>query len=101
MAVLFLDLDRFKNINDGLGHPVGDELLKSIATRLQQRLRNEDTLARLGGDEFIVLIERIDDAQDATIVARDLLEALTQPFALSSEPGGVHRRQHRHQSLSG
>ncbi len=86
VAVLFLDLDRFKIINDSLGHLVGDELLKAIAMRLQQRLRDEDTLARLGGDEFIVLMEQIEDVQDATTVARDLLEALTQPFALSSEP---------------
>jgi len=86
IAVLFLDLDRFKNINDSLGHPVGDELLKSIATRLQQRLRDEDTLARLGGDEFIILIEQIGEPQDATIIARDLLEALTLPFSLSSKP---------------
>lgn len=84
VAVLFLDLDRFKVINDSLGHPVGDELLKAVASLLQQRLRNEDTLARLGGDEFIILIEQVEAAQDITIVARDLLEALKKPFVLPS-----------------
>ncbi|MBM4180099.1 MAG: EAL domain-containing protein [Betaproteobacteria bacterium] len=83
LAVLFLDLDRFKNVNDSLGHQVGDELLRAVTDRMGQRLRAEDTLARLGGDEFIALLERIHEPRDAAMVARSLLEALAEPFTLS------------------
>jgi diguanylate cyclase (GGDEF)-like protein/PAS domain S-box-containing protein len=83
LALLFLDLDRFKNVNDSLGHQIGDELLRAVTARLGERLRAEDTLARLGGDEFVVLLERIQEPRDAAIVARTLLEALAQPFVLS------------------
>ena len=83
VAILFLDLDRFKNVNDSLGHQVGDELLKAVTERLAHRLRAEDTLARLGGDEFVVLLERLDEPRDAAQVARAMLEALADPFKLS------------------
>ncbi len=83
LAVLFLDLDRFKNVNDSLGHQVGDELLRAVTDRMGERLRAEDTLARLGGDEFIALLERIHEPRDAAMVARSLLEALAEPFTLS------------------
>ncbi len=82
LAVLFLDLDRFKNVNDSLGHQTGDELLRAVAERLAQRLRAEDTLARLGGDEFVVLLEHLREPSDAAMVARSLLDALAEPFAL-------------------
>ncbi|HSN45182.1 MAG TPA: EAL domain-containing protein [Casimicrobiaceae bacterium] len=83
LALLFLDVDRFKNVNDSLGHPIGDELLLRIAQRLRARLRAEDTLARLGGDEFAVLMESIDGPEDAAALAQSILDNLAAPFALS------------------
>lgn len=82
-AVLFLDLDRFKNVNDGLGHAVGDQLLIAFAHRLQECVREQDTVARLGGDEFAILLEDIEGVGDATLVAHRIQEVLTRPFVLS------------------
>ncbi|MDX5370939.1 MAG: EAL domain-containing protein [Pseudomonadaceae bacterium] len=79
-AVLFLDLDRFKHINDSLGHPVGDQLLKAIAQRLREQLRDIDTVARLGGDEFIVLLPGLHQPRDAERVASKLLACFNAPF---------------------
>ncbi|MFQ5857718.1 MAG: EAL domain-containing protein [Anaerolineae bacterium] len=79
-AVLFLDLDRFKVVNDSLGHTVGDELLIAIAHRLRVCLRAADTVARLGGDEFAILLEDINDVSDATHVADLIGEAVMLPF---------------------
>ncbi|MCD5977626.1 EAL domain-containing protein [Pseudomonas sp. CDFA 611] len=79
-AVLFLDLDRFKHINDSLGHPVGDLLLKGIAQRLKETLRDIDTVARLGGDEFIILLPGLLHASDAETIAAKLLACFTAPF---------------------
>ena len=81
-ALLFIDLDHFKNVNDSLGHPVGDELLKEIARRLRTRLREADTLARLGGDEFVLLLENMQMPEDAAHVAQSLLELLQKPFSV-------------------
>jgi diguanylate cyclase (GGDEF)-like protein len=83
VALLFLDLDRFKNVNDSLGHGVGDQLLQAVATRLTACLRAEDTAARLGGDEFIIsLPELIDGAEPARVAARIVAE-LARPFDVS------------------
>lgn len=79
-AVLFLDLDRFKHINDSLGHPVGDLLLKGIAVRLREQLRDIDTVARLGGDEFIILLPGLQQPSDAEHIAQKLLNCFTAPF---------------------
>jgi len=81
-AVLFLDLDRFKVVNDGLGHLAGDQLLVAVAGRLKACMRSADTLARVGGDEFAVLAEDIKDAADATRVAKRLQKGLSAPFSL-------------------
>ena len=83
LAILFIDLDRFKNVNDTLGHHVGDELLQKVAGQLSARLREGDTLARLGGDEFIVLLERIDGEYGATQVAEKLMTMFEQPFTVA------------------
>jgi len=79
-AVLFLDLDRFKHINDSLGHPIGDLLLKDIAVRLKDQLRDVDTVARLGGDEFIILLPGLQQPSDAEHLANKLLACFTPPF---------------------
>ncbi len=79
-AVLFLDLDRFKHINDSLGHPVGDLLLKGIAQRLKENVRDIDTVARLGGDEFIILLPGLQTDRDAEAIATKLLNSFSAPF---------------------
>ena len=79
-AVLFLDLDRFKHINDSLGHPVGDLLLKGIAQRLKEQVRDIDTVARLGGDEFIILLPGLQQPSDADHIANKLLACFSAPF---------------------
>jgi diguanylate cyclase (GGDEF)-like protein/PAS domain S-box-containing protein len=83
LAVLFIDLDRFKNVNDTLGHHVGDALLKKVAMALTRRLRQGDTLARLGGDEFIVMLENIDGESGASHVAEKLMTMFEQPFVVA------------------
>ncbi|MCY0911763.1 bifunctional diguanylate cyclase/phosphodiesterase [Massilia antarctica] len=80
VAVLFIDLDYFKNINDSLGHHVGDQVLKMTAMRLQQCLRVGDSVARLGGDEFVLILPLLGDSGDAARVARKALDSLAQPF---------------------
>ncbi len=82
VAVLFLDLDRFKHINDTLGHEAGDQLLQGVATRLKACLRDSDTVARLGGDEFVVLLPEFDGTKHVATVARKILSAVAQPFVL-------------------
>lgn len=84
VGVLFIDLDNFKNINDALGHSVGDEVLVAVAKRLSARLRKQDTLGRLGGDEFVLVLESLTMPQDAAVVAQDILRALGAPIALAS-----------------
>lgn len=80
LAVLFIDLDKFKPVNDELGHAVGDLLLKEVAMRLQRGMRESDTVARLGGDEFVVLLTHIHDRHSAQVAAEKMLQALLQPF---------------------
>lgn len=81
-VLLFLDCDRFKVINDSLGHPIGDELLISLARHLQAFLKPADTLARLGGDEFAILITDIQSIEDAIDVAKTILDSFSQPFKI-------------------
>jgi diguanylate cyclase (GGDEF)-like protein/PAS domain S-box-containing protein len=81
-ALLMLDLDRFKDVNDSFGHLMGDALLREVAQRLTQRVRNADTVSRLGGDEFTVLLEHIESPDEAAHVAQSLIEVLSEPFHL-------------------
>ena len=85
LALLFLDVDRFKNINDTLGHTVGDHLLRLFATRLSDQVREGDTVARLGGDEFMILLEDYLVAEDAHIVANKVLNSLDQAFDVQGQ----------------
>ncbi|WP_427501557.1 putative bifunctional diguanylate cyclase/phosphodiesterase [Methylomonas sp. MED-D] len=83
-ALLMLDLDRFKDVNDSFGHLAGDELLQKVAERLTSRLRGVDTVTRLGGDEFALLLEDLSHPQDAALVATEIIEALSDPWRLSN-----------------
>lgn len=83
LAVLFIDIDRFKNVNDSLGHPAGDELLIEIASRLRGRIRGEDTLSRLGGDEFVILLDGVDRMEDVAGLAQEVIGMLNQAFHLA------------------
>lgn len=82
VVVMFLDLDRFKNVNDTLGHALGDELLVEAAKRLRNCIRVEDTVARLGGDEFLIILPSIQKTQNAELIARKVLRAMAAPFFL-------------------
>ena len=82
VAVLFLDLDGFKHINDSLGHPIGDKLLQSIANRLVECARDSDTVSRQGGDEFVVLLSEVEQAEDAAIAARRMLQTVAECYSI-------------------
>jgi diguanylate cyclase (GGDEF)-like protein len=82
LAVLFVDLDHFKPINDSLGHATGDALLKSVAKRLREALREVDTVSRHGGDEFVILLPEIEEASDAALVAEKVLAGLATPHLI-------------------
>ena len=82
VAVIFLDLDRFKFINDTLNHAIGDQLLQCFAKRLKSCVREGDTIARWGGDEFTVLLPRVGGIEDAAQIGQRILNALKQPFKL-------------------
>jgi diguanylate cyclase (GGDEF)-like protein/PAS domain S-box-containing protein len=82
VAILFMDLDRFKNINDTLGHEAGDALLRAVSARLKECVRSGDTVARLGGDEFIVLLPDIAHVDDVARIAQKILDIFTQPFGI-------------------
>jgi diguanylate cyclase (GGDEF)-like protein len=86
VALIYLDLDNFKHINDSLGHEVGDKLLQSVANRLQACVRHSDTVSRHGGDEFLVLLPEVDDVQGAVLTAEKLIAAMAEPHLI-----GDHR----------
>lgn len=85
ISVLFLDLDRFKQVNDTLGHSAGDRLLEMVALRLQSIVRKSDTVSRLGGDEFVIIVPDSDHAEDAAKVAHKIQTAMTSPFPLDGQ----------------
>jgi diguanylate cyclase (GGDEF)-like protein len=79
-ALMFVDLDRFKPVNDSFGHRIGDELLKSVARRLKNCIRKADTVARTGGDEFVIVLSDIGRAADAATISSKVLDELSRPF---------------------
>ena len=83
LAVIFIDLDNFKKVNDSEGHEAGDDLLKQVVKRIQSRLRRQDTLARLGGDEFIILLEHVKDIDSIAILSQEILVLLATPFKIN------------------
>jgi diguanylate cyclase (GGDEF)-like protein/PAS domain S-box-containing protein len=85
LAVMFVDLDQFKKINDSLGHSVGDKLLQSVAERLVNCVRRTDTVSRLGGDEFLVLLSQVEHEEDAAVSARKILRALAAPHTVDNK----------------
>ncbi len=89
LAVMFLDLDRFKQINDTLGHAVGDDLLKQMAERLTRCVRAGDTVARAGGDEFVIVLTEVSQPRDAARVAEKIIEACATPMMLAGQPLNV------------
>jgi len=89
IGLFFIDLDRFKQVNDSLGHEAGDELLVTVSKRLEKLIRKSDTVARLGGDEFVVLLESVGNVQDLGHIANDIIQALGQPITLSNQEVSV------------
>jgi diguanylate cyclase (GGDEF)-like protein/PAS domain S-box-containing protein len=85
LALMYLDLDKFKPINDNLGHAIGDQILQGVATRMQGCVREVDTVARIGGDEFVVLLPIVENEQDALRVAEKIRYALNQPFEIADQ----------------
>jgi diguanylate cyclase (GGDEF)-like protein len=85
LAVLFVDVDHFKHINDTLGHAIGDQLLKSIAQRLVGSVRSSDTVSRQGGDEFVILLSEVAHAEDAALSADKILAALSAPHRIEHQ----------------
>lgn len=83
VALLFIDLDHFKKVNDTLGHPAGDRLLQEVGERLTSELRKEDTIARLGGDEFVIIVDDLQDISDISDIARKTLESLSKPYRVN------------------
>lgn len=101
LALLYIDLDKFKPVNDSFGHAVGDLLLQEVASRVQGCVRESDTVGRIGGDEFVVLLNAIQTLQNASVVAENIRAAINQPFALvgqrlqiSSSIGVAHYPEH-------
>ena len=82
VALLFIDLDHFKEINDSLGHHVGDEVLRQVSIRLQQQVRETDTIARLGGDEFTIILDALHDTHTIVDIIKELLDAMTEPIVI-------------------
>lgn len=82
LAVFFIDLDRFKNINDTLGHSIGDELLMEVATRIKNRIRESDTVCRIGGDEFLIILDKFNNIDDVALVAADIIKVIEEPIVL-------------------
>ncbi len=89
LGILFIDLDRFKNVNDTMGHHVGDILLQAVAARLQTCVRESDTVARLGGDEFVILLSNINDEKDADLVAQKIIDLIGKPFILGEYQANI------------
>ena len=92
LAVCFIDLDRFKEINDTLGHAAGDEVLKVMAQRLHSLVREADTVARLGGDEFIILFDGLDDAHPLAMLADKIIRGVCQPVQVEGRQIQVSAR---------
>lgn len=88
-AIVFIDLDRFKVINDTMGHHVGDTLLQAVAERLQKCVRESDTVARLGGDEFVILLNNINEREDAALVAQKVIGLIAKPFMLGTYQANI------------
>lgn len=89
LAILFMDLDRFKPINDNFGHSTGDNLLVQIARRLATCVRQEDIIARFGGDEFAILLENLGDCTMAQTIAERIISVMTEPFYISNHSFGI------------
>ena len=89
LGLMLLDLDRFKQVNDTMGHDVGDHLLKAVADRLKDCVREVDTVARMGGDEFTIILEGLSCEQDITIIARRITDSLSEPFLIQQQNASI------------